>query len=84
MKKIIKNGTIVTASDTYRADIEINDGVITSIGNGFTSQDAEVIDAEGYDVFPGGIDPHTHLDMPLKREQGRPLSVGRQPLLISV
>ena len=52
MKKIIKNGTIVTASDTYRADIEINDGVITSIGNGFTSQDAEVIDAEGYYVFP--------------------------------
>ena len=64
MKKIIKNGTIVTATDTYKADIEINDGVITQIGSGFYSQEAEVIDAEGCYVFPGGIDPHTHLDMP--------------------
>ena len=64
MKKIIKNGTIVTATDTYKADIEINDGVITQIGSGFYTQDAEVIDADGCYVFPGGIDPHTHLDMP--------------------
>lgn len=64
MKKIIKNGTIVTASDTYKGDILIEDGKIAMIGQGLTDNSAEIIDAEGKYVFPGGIDPHTHLDMP--------------------
>ena len=64
MKKIIKNGVIVTATDTYEADIEMNDGVITQIGQNLLSEDAEVIDAKGSYIFPGGVDPHTHLDMP--------------------
>ena len=64
MKKIIKNGVVVTATDTYKADIEINDGIITRIGQNLHADDAEVIDAKGSYVFPGGIDPHTHLDMP--------------------
>ena len=64
MKKIIKNGIIVTASDTYQADVCIENGVITQIGHNFSSSDAEVIDAKGCYLFPGGIDPHTHLDMP--------------------
>lgn len=64
MKKIIKNGVIVTATDTYEADIEISDGIITQIGKNLGDEDAEIIDAKGSYIFPGGIDPHTHLDMP--------------------
>lgn len=64
MKKIIKNGVIVTATDTYEADIEISEGIITQIGKNLGEKDAEVIDAKGSYIFPGGIDPHTHLDMP--------------------
>ncbi|WP_040949129.1 dihydropyrimidinase [Gorillibacterium massiliense] len=64
MKKLVKNGTIVTATDTYFGDILIDDGVIVMIGVELEAQGAEVIDAAGCYVFPGGIDPHTHLDMP--------------------
>ncbi|TVY10500.1 dihydropyrimidinase [Paenibacillus cremeus] len=64
MKKVIKNGTIVTASDTYFGDILIEDGVIVMIGVDLDAQNAEIVDASGCYVFPGGIDPHTHLDMP--------------------
>ncbi|MFL6555354.1 MAG: dihydropyrimidinase [Bacillus sp. (in: firmicutes)] len=64
MKKIIKNGTIVTAADTYQAEILIEEGKVTQIGSNLPTIGAEVIDAKGCFVFPGGIDPHTHLDMP--------------------
>lgn len=64
MKKIIKNGTIVTASDTFKADILIENGKISTISKSLTDSSAEVIDAEGKYIFPGGIDPHTHLEMP--------------------
>ncbi|OLS35588.1 dihydropyrimidinase [Bacillus sp. MRMR6] len=64
MRKLIKNGIIVTASDTYQAEILIEDGKISQIGSNLSSAGAEVIDAKGCYVFPGGIDPHTHLDMP--------------------
>lgn len=64
MKKIIRNGTIVTAAETYEADILIVDEQIAAIGKAFNEDGAEVIDAAGCYVFPGGVDPHTHLDMP--------------------
>ncbi|PLT29486.1 dihydropyrimidinase [Peribacillus deserti] len=64
MKKLIKNGIIVTASDTYKADLLIENGVISGIGTNLSPADAEVVDAKGCYVLPGGIDPHTHLDMP--------------------
>ncbi|MDG4656796.1 dihydropyrimidinase [Ectobacillus antri] len=64
MKKLIINGIIVTASDTYQGDICIENGVITAIGKSLSPEGAEVIDASGRYVFPGAIDPHTHLDMP--------------------
>jgi dihydropyrimidinase len=64
MKKIIKNGTIVTAADTFRADVCIENGVVTQIGANLPAVGAEVIDAKGCYLFPGGVDPHTHLDMP--------------------
>ena len=60
--KIIKNGTIVTADLTYKADIRIENGVITEIGPNLTGGDT--LDASGCYVMPGGIDPHTHLEMP--------------------
>lgn len=54
MAKIIQNGTIVTATDTYKADILIEDGKISSIGKGFDTAKAEVINAEGQYIFPAG------------------------------
>ncbi|OCA87221.1 dihydropyrimidinase [Pseudobacillus wudalianchiensis] len=64
MKKLIKNGTIVTASDLYEADILIEGEKIAAIGRNLDESAAQVIDAKGAYVFPGGVDPHTHLDMP--------------------
>ncbi len=64
MKKIIRNGTIITAADTYQADLLIENGKIAAIGQRLEADAAELIDASGLYVFPGGIDPHTHLDMP--------------------
>jgi dihydropyrimidinase len=62
---IIRNGTIVTATDTYAADLAIADGKISAIGRNLPPEGArKVIDATGLFVMPGGIDVHTHLDMP--------------------
>ncbi|ANS75891.1 phenylhydantoinase [Paenibacillus yonginensis] len=63
-RKLIRNGVIVTAADTYKGDILIENGVITAIGLDLPAAGAEIIDASGCYVFPGGVDPHTHLDMP--------------------
>ena len=60
--KIIKNGTVVTADLTYAADIRVEGGRITEIGQNLTG--GEILDASGCYVMPGGIDPHTHLEMP--------------------
>ena len=62
MDLVIKNGKIVTASDAYEADIGIGNGKIVGIGKGFEGN--ETIDAKGMFIFPGGVDAHTHLDMP--------------------
>ncbi|MEL7214324.1 MAG: amidohydrolase family protein, partial [Pseudomonadota bacterium] len=62
MSKVIKGGTIVTADRQYEADVLIEGEKIVEIGAGLTGD--EVIDAEGAYVIPGGIDPHTHLEMP--------------------
>lgn len=64
MAKLIRNGTVVTAADHYQADVLIENGIIAQIGLNIEVEGAEIIDAEGLYVFPGGIDPHTHLDMP--------------------
>jgi len=64
MKKLIKHGIIVTATDTYQADLLIENGKISCIGQDLPVGGAEVIDAKGCYVFPGAIDPHTHLEMP--------------------
>src|SRR5208282_180600 len=62
---VIRNGTIVTASDTGVADIGINGDKITAIASQLPIENAgRVVDAAGQLVIPGGIDVHTHLDMP--------------------
>src|SRR5512144_633473 len=62
---LVRNGTIITASDRFQADIYIDKGVITQIGRGITAPADATIDATGLLVMPGGVDVHTHLDMPL-------------------
>ena len=60
---VIKNGTLVTANDTFLADVGISGEKITAIGNGFEGK--LNIDAQGKLVLPGGVDPHVHLEMPV-------------------
>ncbi len=62
MSTVIKNGTIVTADLTYRADIRIEGETIVEIGPELSGD--TVLDATGCYVMPGGIDPHVHLEMP--------------------
>src|SRR4051812_37327918 len=62
---LIVNGTVATASDTFQADIGIEGGKIIAIGKSLPQANAaKIIDAAGKLVLPGGIDVHTHLDMP--------------------
>src|SRR5216110_1304394 len=63
-RTLIKNGTVVTATDQYQGDVLVEDEKITVIGSSLEMTAARVLDAAGKYVFPGGIDVHTHLDMP--------------------
>jgi dihydropyrimidinase len=63
---LIRNGTVVTARETRAADVRIEGGRITEVGPSLPANPADhAIDASGMYVMPGGIDAHTHLDMPL-------------------
>ncbi len=64
MKTVIRNGRIVTAVDDYHADILIEDGVVAMIAKSIEADADRVIDAKGRLVIPGGIDPHTHMELP--------------------
>ena len=64
MSVLIKNGRVITAVDDYLADIFIKNETVTLIGEKLDIEADEVIDASGKYLFPGGLDPHTHLDMP--------------------
>src|SRR5436190_19174867 len=64
MKTLVQNGTIVTADGRTEADILIDGGIIAQIGRGLPTAVDKTIDAKGKYVLPGGIDVHTHLDMP--------------------
>jgi dihydropyrimidinase len=64
MTLLIKNGTIVTATDQYRGDVLVEGEKISTIGTSLSVVADRTIDAKGKYVLPGGIDVHTHLDMP--------------------
>jgi dihydropyrimidinase len=64
MRTLIKNGRVVTAIDDYTADIFIDGETVTTIGKTLDIESDVVIDASGKLVLPGGIDPHTHMELP--------------------
>lgn len=67
MKTIIQNGTIVTSTDIFKADVMIDRGVITGILERFIPEkDSKVIDANSQYIYPGGIDVHIHLAWPFQ------------------
>jgi dihydropyrimidinase len=62
---VISNGTVITATDTYAGDIGISNGRIAAMAQALPTENAgKVIDAAARFVMPGGVDVHTHLDMP--------------------
>jgi dihydropyrimidinase len=65
MSVLIKGGTVVTAEWMDVADVLVEGEMISTVGVGLQASGAEVVDAGGRFVLPGGIDVHTHLDMPL-------------------
>ena len=64
MKTVIRNGRIVTAVDDYHADLLIEEGKVSMIATKIDVEADRVIDAKGRLVIPGGIDPHTHMELP--------------------
>jgi len=64
MDLVVKNGTIVTSTDVFKADIGIVDGKIIEIKKKIAAPAETVIDAKGKYVLPGVIDPHTHMELP--------------------
>lgn len=64
MSVLIKNGRVITASEDYLADIYVEGEHISCIGKNLSMKADDVIDAGGKLIFPGGVDPHVHLDMP--------------------
>jgi dihydropyrimidinase len=64
MSLLIKNGTVVTSDQSFKADVYCEDGRIFTVGESLTVSADRVIDAGGLYVMPGGIDPHTHMELP--------------------
>lgn len=61
---VVKGGTVVTAEHTQRADVGVTQGVIRAVGDLSAAPAAHTVDADGLLVFPGGVDPHTHIKWP--------------------
>jgi dihydropyrimidinase len=65
MSVLIRGGTVVDAERSYRADVYCKDGLINAIGESIDApSDAQIVEADGCYVMPGGIDPHTHMELP--------------------
>src|SRR5512145_1573838 len=65
MSILIRGGTVVTAEQSFQANVYCENGIIAAIGDGIEPPaGAEVVDAGGMYVMPGGIDPHTHMELP--------------------
>lgn len=64
MDLLIKNGTVVTSYDSFKADVAVKDGKIAAVGEGLDLEADKIVDAEGMLVLPGALDVHTHMAMP--------------------
>lgn len=64
MELIIKGGTVVTATESFRADVAIDGGKIVAIGKDLGNNASKIVDATGRLVLPGALDAHTHMAMP--------------------
>jgi len=65
MTVLIQGGTVVNADRSFRADVLCQDGLIVAVGEGLDApKGATIVDAGGQYVMPGGIDPHTHMQLP--------------------
>jgi len=65
MSVLIQGGTVVNADHTFRADVLCQDGLIAAVGENLDAPgDTTIVDAGGQFVMPGGIDPHTHMQLP--------------------
>jgi dihydropyrimidinase len=65
MATLIKNGTLITASETFESDILMDGETIAHIGKNLQHPSADIIDATSKLIMPGGVDPHTHFDLPM-------------------
>ena len=61
---LLKNGTVITASAVFAADVFVRDGKVVALGRGIPFKAERVVDVSNKYVLPGGVDVHTHLDMP--------------------
>jgi len=63
---IIRNGLVITSDQSSLQDVVVSEGKISAVGQpgSLTSPEAEIIDATGKYIFPGGVDPHVHLALP--------------------
>ena len=64
MRTLIQGGTVVTATETTQADVVVEDERVAAIGTGMSVTADRVIDATGRYVMPGGVDVHTHMELP--------------------
>lgn len=62
---VLRGGTIVTAADCYQADLRMEGETITAIGSHVAQENDTVVNVQGCYLFPGGIDAHTHFDLPI-------------------
>jgi dihydropyrimidinase len=62
---LIRGGTVVTAESSIRADVLIEGEQVRAVGPSLPAEGAELVDAAGRLVMPGGVDPHTHFDLPM-------------------
>ena len=65
-KTLITGGTVVTAADTFKADVLIDGEKVAAVGAGLTAAGAKRIDVSRLYVIPGGIDVHTHMELPFR------------------